>query len=483
MADEKFTDGILTWKDRRLDGRRREVDQKLGQSMGGSARSGLDQAITQNEATAANPKAKAATRHKAEIGASMGRRIQHVEGVQDRPTTINNVSRNYAAQFDSIMGSAAEKDAPSVPGTGWYFEHRRGAEASLPAGHELTSRQVSAMSAKLSASKTPEDERESMSGIHELTTKHARSMVNGQRVSDMTGEQLGAAASSEAAHSSFNSKQGGRRVGGAPEQTRPDTGGNAEVSDALRRAGRAHEPNVSVSVDVARGTVTPQEAFGHSTPKTAAYGEMIAQSDPGSLVETDYKGVSQHMLDVRKGKQMPGQGMMQFSKETPDTPTPHALSSDSPTAIDTWMFAAGSGQPASAPNVDPKTGEKSGGRDIRVSKRMTDKRMPLDAASKRKADVGLAGTDASIDAGAAASAQHMEAVTRAAKSFGAVSFDQHGNDIGVPSSLVQETVWTQHRRDAGADPEYAAQQRSDAAAQKASDKAAKAAAKQQQKLF
>jgi hypothetical protein len=480
MAEQKFTDGILTWKDRRLDGVRRGADKAMGAAMGGTARSGLDKAVTSNQATADRTSNKPAVRRKAQTGADTAQKIQNVPGVQDRPTTVSNIAKNYSDQFSGILNNAADTGASSIDGTGWYFDHRRGAEAALPSGHGLASRQVAAMSAKLSAGKTPDDERESMAGIHELTTSHANAKVNGQPLSQMSGEQVASHASNEAAWSSHTARNS---RSAAPSNPRPDTGGNTQASDALRRAGRAHQDNIGQSVDIARGTTAPHEAFTGSTPKTAAYGEMIAQSNPGSLVETDYRGVSQHMLDVRTGKQMPGQGMMQFSKPKADSPTAHALSSDSPTAIDTWMFAAGSGQPASAPNNDPSTGEQAGGRDIRVSKRMTDKNMPLDASTKTKGQMGIAGTPAAVTPVAAASAQHMEGVSRAAKSFGAVSSDQHGNDIGVPASLIQETVWTAHRQQAGADPVHNAGVRAQEASGKEATKRDKANTKAQGKLF
>jgi hypothetical protein len=454
----------------------------MGQAMGGSARSGLPKAIAVNSATAAKETNKPAVRNKARIGAETAQKMQHVEAVQDRPTTIANISSNYANQFTDLVGRAAASDAPSIPGTGWYFDHRRGAEAALPPGHELASRQVAAMSAKLSASKTPEDERESMAGIHDLTTAHANATVNGMRVASMSSEEVASHASNEAAWNAHLSPQGQRKGTKRPSSPRPVTSG-PDVSDALRRAGRAHEPNVAQATSIARGQTDPHEAFSDTTPKTAAYGEMIAQSNPGSLAETDYRNISAHILDTARGAQHPSQGMMLFSKTTPDSELPHVLRQDVPTAIDTWMFAAGSGQPASAPNVHPQTGEPAGGRGIRVSKRMTDKNMPLDATTKKKSDMGLTGTDASVTPGAAASAQHMEAVTRASKKLGPVTFNQHGQDIAVPASLIQETVWTDHRRQAGADPVHAAVVRGQEASEKEAAGKAKAAAKAQGKLF
>jgi hypothetical protein len=471
VAEQRFTDNILKWNDRRLDGRRRQVDQSLGAAMGGTARSGLQRAAERYDATAANTSNKAAVRTKAAKGADMARRLEHVPGVQDRPTTISRISSNYASQFNDIVQKTVSNGDAAIPGTAWYYEHRRGAESALPDDHGLSDRQIAAMSAKLSSGKTPEDERLSMAGIHELASTHASTKVDGRAISDMSSTDLASRASREASWSSFTS---GKSNTGTPEAPRPDVEEGHSVQDALRRAGRAHQDNIASAMDIVRGNITPHEAFTGATPKTAAYGEMIASSHPGSVEEIDYRNISQHVLDVAKGTQIRGQGMMVFSNETPES-RPYTLQPDSPTAIDTWMYASGSGQPASAPNVDPSTGERAKGRSIRVSKRMVDKNMPLDASTKTKAQTGLEGTDVSVTPVAAAAAQHMEAVTRASKKIGPISHDQHGRDVYIPSSLIQETVWTNHRREAGADSKYNTQQQNAAkAAKDAADKAAKA---------
>lgn len=83
--------------------------------------------------------------------------------------------------------------------------------------------------------------------------------------------------------------------------------------------------------------------------------------------------------------------------------------------------------------------------------------MPLDMNAPSKAAMGTLGTDKSVTPGAVVSAQHNEAIRRLSENtIGAISHNQHGQAIFTPSSLVQESVWVEARRQAGEDSDYSA---------------------------
>ena len=202
--------------------------------------------------------------------------------------------------------------------------------------------------------------------------------------------------------------------------------------------------------------MSPAESFSGESPKTSAYGEMKFQSDPAQAnVETDYRNVSAHLQDVVLGKQSADQGMFQFSQETPQQPIHHTLSSRVPTAIDTWMMAAGSGQPVSA-----SVNEDGSGGTFSPAKRLVDKDMPLDPTMPTKESLGMEKGNAQQTGQSAISAQHNEAIRRVSENrIGAISFNQHGQSIFTPASMIQESgVWTEVRRQAGWDPDYSARE-------------------------
>jgi hypothetical protein len=327
------------------------------------------------------------------------------------------------------------------------------------------------MGGRLSSGKTPEDEQAAMAGINDLR-RMPMETLNGRPVGEHTSEEIGRQASAAAAWGTHE------EVGRTAKPATPKPQAEPHVFDALRRAGRAHEPNVASATAIARGELTPLEGFGEGTPKTSAYAEMQAQSTPGSIQEVDYRNVAAHYRDTRAGTQSRDQGMMMFSQKEGE-PRHHTLASDTPTAIDTWMIAAGSGQPITA--KDPGTG-----RQISPAKRLVDKDFPLSPSDNGKRALGLVGTD--VEPEQAVSAQHNEAIrTLSERHIGPVSHDQFGQDVHVPASLIQETVWTQARRDAGWDPSFNKQQRETTKQVKATDKALKAsqksAAKAQGTLF
>ena len=489
---DSFTSNYMSWGDKRLDSvNRTQLDRTLSQQRGETAVDQLAGRAAKFDRAAENMGNKESYRTNAAKNAAMSRALPSA-GVENKPTRISDIQSRYGTILDQGIQRRAddeasglphavrrteevggktkrriEEDRPAtaeaarhqrrvsaeIPGAGWYFDHRTMQQSGTEGN--LSSRQVTAMGGKLSALKTPEDEATAIGGISKLVGSEASGTVNGRRVSDIPTPELAAYATAESSHGAFDDTGRGK----APTVERPQTG-TKTTQRALREAGKGHTDMVATATQVARSEITPQEAFTLKgfTPKTSAYSEMQAQSNPGSVVETDYRNTAAHLRDVKTGTQSPNQGMFQFSQTTPDKPLAHALGSDTPTAIDTWMGAAGSGQP-----LKGTLGKGS----LSPAKRMVDKDMPLDMNAPSKEAMGTLGTDKSVTPGAVVSAQHNEAIRRLSENtIGAIAHNQHGQAIFTPSSLIQESVWVETRKQAGEDSAHSARQQLHATMQK-----------------
>lgn len=441
-----FVDNYLMWSDPRISNKR-ALDQRLGEARGGNASTGLRFTAEKAEQRLTTGNLNAESRKKLERDKDMASMMDAQQITTDTPTTISHISNQFHGLLKDAVGRVADTGG-EIPGTGFYFDQRRGQEAEIEPSANLTPRQVTAMGGKLSSGKTPEDETASFGGISRLVSTEKDKLLDGRAVSSIPSGELAQLASTASSWNAYDAKPSQNQ----PARPRP-TAEDPDLSNALVRAGRAHKANVEQALEVARGNITPQEAFNiHTTPKTAAYAEMQAQSNPGSIEETDYRNISAHLRDVMTGKVSRDQGMMVFSQED-DGERAYPLRSDAPTAIDTWMIAAGSGQPRSA----KRTGSN---KEYRPAKRLVDKGFPLDPTGTGKKRLGLEGTPPEVTPEAVTSAQHNEAIRRLSENtIGAISFDQFGKDVYTPSSVIQETVWTEVRKQSGADPEFSKQQR------------------------
>jgi hypothetical protein len=468
--DRSFTEGYVTWNDPAFKGKKRQIDKSLGEVRGGNALTGLEFTAQRLEARASNPENNPQVIEKARRDAETARFMQTSGDVTDQPTTISHISQQFSRLFDTAIQRGIS-EGTAIPGTAWYFDMRRQQEASVAPEAELSGRNIAAMGGKLSAGKTPEDETASLGGISRLVSTQRDKLVGGRKVGDIPSQELGEMAASSSSWNAFNRGDSKDR----PSSPDIDFGDDEDLRSSFVQAGRAHASNVGEAISIARGEIAPHEAFDVSTtPKTAAYGEMQAQSNPGSMVELDYRGVASHLRDVVAGTQSPNQGMLMFSQEK-EGERAYPLRPDAPVAVDTWMIATGSGQPLSSERTSTtKTGQQRT-RGYSPAKRLADKDFPLSPDAYTKERLGLPKGDTRITPVSAVSAQHNEAVQRVSRNIGPISFDQFGQDIHVPSSLIQETVWTEGRREAGADAEFNAAQK---AAAKAAKQAAKDAAKQ-----
>lgn len=476
---ESFTKGFITWDDPAFRGKKRQLDKSLGDVRGGNARSGLPHTAAKARDTAANPKNNPATREKAEKFAATAQDMYDAGETTDFPTTVAHI----AGQFDKVFHAGVDRGIADGGGTGgaaWYFNMNRQQRAHVEEG-SLSSRQMTAMGGRLSAGKDPEDESASLGGISRLVGSQSGKRVGERLVSDIPSAELGMMASNA---SSWNSHQEGAKKK-APSVPQPDFGGDDDLRQAMVHAGRAHVANVSSAIEIARGEVQPHEVYNPSTtPKTSAYAEMQFQSS-GANEEADARSISAHYAGVREGTISKDQGMLMFSQEQPGERS-YALRPDSPVAIDTWMIAAGSGQPLRSKRTSTDSIGRVSSKTYSPAKRLTDKGFPLDPTAYGKERLGLP-SEPRITPQAAVSAQHNEAIQRVSSKIGSVSFDQFGQDVMLPSSLVQEVVWTEAKRSSGFDKAWNTSQNEKAASErdiaKAAAKKEKADAKNSPTLF
>lgn len=451
--DESFVEGFITMEHPALKGRASQIDKNIGRVRGGNARTGLPFTMDrlQTRMAAEGNKATVVDRAKKDLG--VARDLYEDKGVKDRPTTVSTISNQFEKLFNSAVGRSIDEGGP-IRGTAWYFDMRRKQQSEVDPAASLNKRQLTAMGGRLSSSKTPEDERVSLGGISSLVSSQQDKVLNGKKVRDIPSTGLAEITSNASSWNAFDNTEGGT----APSASRPDFGGDEDLKSAVVRAGRAHTANVAGALQVGRGEVSPKSLYNASTtPKTAAYAEMQAQSDPDSDVEVDARNISAHYKNVAEGTQSKDQGMFMFSQEKAG-PRAYALDPKSPAPIDTWMVAAGSGQPLSSRRVIiDKRGRKSN-RQYSPAKRLVDKDFPLSPGAYGKRRLGIEDTPKEITPEALVSAQHNKALERVSNRIGAVSFDQFGNNIQLPKSLLQETIWTETRIQAGEDPEYKGEQ-------------------------
>ena len=461
--DQSFVEDYVTWNDAAFKGRKREIDKALGEVRGGNALSGLQWTEDRLRTRAANPGNKASVRTKAAKDAEVAKDLRESGDVVDKPTTIRSISKNYENIYKAATQRGIDQGTP-IPGAGWFFDHRRGQGPAVAPEANLSGRQITAMGGRLSSGKTPEDETASLGGISRLVSTHSDRMINGRTVSSIPSRELGDIAS---AASSWNAYRTGGSKDAAPEVDEPDFGDDEDLRSTTVQAGRPHADNVADAISVARKEVAPAQLFSaSSTPKTAAYAEMQAQSDPDTVLEADYKSLATHVRDIQAGTQNPNQGMFIFSQEEGQE-RPYAMRPDAPTAIDTWMVAGGSGQPLKSTRTSTTKGGKQVTRTNSPAKRLVDKDFPLSPDAYTKEKLGLPMGDTRITPVSAVSAQHNEAIQQVSRRIGSVSFDQFGNDIFTPSSLIHETTWTEARKQAGGDKEFNAEQAAKAKAEKA----------------
>lgn len=397
--------------------------------IGQQTATGAVESIGKLRAAAAKPESKPEYREKS---AKLADRLEGVAPkLKDTAITMRGAASRRKSTWERAVAYARES-GEGLPGAGWYLGHsdeiheHRG-DVPFPT--------AAAASASLSPGKDPKvDELPAFKVLADLHNEPHTVTKNGetQPVSTISPAQLGSYLTVAANESSRGLENP------TITSSHPD----------FAIGGRAHEKSTVKAVKVLRGEITGQEANPPTTgPKTASYERSILSAGTASSDERlDYMNIAHHVVHGD-----PNQGMFQFSKTEPGAlPDTSILSGEHDTAEDTWMQAVTSGQKMSA--------KYSGGRTMSPAKRAVDKGASGDMSQFSKRNAGLP-NDKEKPGTAYVHAFNNKATRTAAANVGPVSFNQHGEDIVVPSVMMQEVAWTQGRREAGGDAPFNAQQR------------------------
>lgn len=409
-------------------------------------------------ATAAGKLRKAAggTSEYAKGAAAKARRIEQASrGFKDKPITLAGAVQRRQEAFGRAIQYAREESVP-LPGAGWYFGHAGEIDESRGT---IPFRSAAAGSAAMSPGKDPKTEEipafQELSRLHndpEHTVTYGGETTPAHK---LTADYLAWLATIAATE---------KNQGVEPSVT--------SSSPTFSQAGLPHERMIARGISAIRGDIPAETANNPMTgPKTSSYFWSITHAGEASPDEaTDYEGIAHHIVHGD-----PNQGMFQFSrKEHGELPETSILSPDHDTAEDTWMQAITSGQALSA--VNPETG-----RVYSPAKRAVDKGSSGEMSQFSKRKAGLP-NDTSITSQGAVHAFNNLATRQAARGMGPVSFDQFGNNIYVPSVMMQEVAWTQARRDAGGDAPFNQEKAAKEKAAKAAAKDAKKREKEQARL-
>lgn len=418
------------------------------------------------------------------------------------------------ARYQARLKSAHTGQYHNPEGYDWYFDHHH--EGIDPRAHLSVDTQA-ALGSTLSPGTKPEDERASMHAIrstfHPDANHSVRITAAGARAINEAAETEGLV--QEGVHnvrdltpkqlSHISSHASAERSAGV---STPSVHSTADLAGI----GRVMQPNVEDALTVLSMS-DPESFFDPATrPKTLNYMKNTRDSVPGRSPEHE----SPHAYDIdqfgkpRKREAMsaieldnagiahqfthgdPNQGMFLFSRETPDhdaqprsqrtlkafykrtgrpaesyrgfsvlppdrTPAPGAkdvtiLSPERDAPMDQWMMGAMSGAEAYATRpLNTKTGTRNFV--YSPAKRLVDDDMPGGLNNLTKESMGLP-DDPRVTVEGVAHSWFNERSKEVARSFGAISHDQHGQPVELPASSVQAQWWMNFRNRAGENSQY-----------------------------
>lgn len=260
-----------------------------------------------------------------------------------------------------------------------------------------------------------------------------------------TDRAITAAAAMSPMNSPDNEK---KAVGGLMRQMSGESGPHI---DRLIQAGGT-KTNIAKAQEHLEGGPDPLNP--HSAPKVHSYRGASVNAVPGGAVEEEYRTRVGHAEKVVTGQIHPGQQRMDLFglRDSHEG----ILNPRGNTAEDTWMNTISYGQ-------DLATSIGRGGR-TNVAKTVgSDKGLALDIPKKDSTGTSVHPSPLVGSSGALHSFNN-EATIRAARQAGkALGVTDSQGRSNLPSVAMQEVSWTEARRVAGKDPEYAGDRRRSAA--------------------
>lgn len=433
------------WED--MKSSERAGTQRELSKIGKSTASNVPSAIRAYKETAEKETNNPETRKKAAARAATLETIS--DSFVDRPISISGATSRRKGYFSDSIGSARESGAAGPIGFDWFFKH---ADEVKEASEEFDFDAAAAASAALSPGKDPKaDELPALRALSELHRGDHTISIDG-------GEPMAVRSLSPVQLAKYLSKAAKEGNAAEPKVT--------SSYEGFRAGGRAHEGSTARAVAGLRGDVPPGRVNNPvSGPKTWSYEHLIRQAGNATPEERlDFMNIGHHLVHGDEN-----QGMFIFSKAEPGEYEQNDLfSSQGHTPEDTWMQAITSGQPIQT---------TVNGKSYSPAKRAVDKGGPGEMQiNKEPANLRV-----EMKPESAVHAFSNKATRQAAEETQSGTFNQFGEEIGVPSAMLHPAAWTMARREAGGDAPFNAQQRKEQKASISAEKAAERAKKQAEK--
>lgn len=386
------------------------------------------------ENAARNPEANGADAKRAR-----GNRLVAIADVhKDKPMTLRSAAQH---RIDALTRAAQpENKYPNEPigGAGWYFDAHQ--EIASKA-HGIPVPVAAAASSAMSPGADPESERKATGALASAhTNENASVHFSAGLVAHL--RSLGHSVPVPVGSTVHVSKVPAHLI---PALAHPTSRHLAQAhSSGVDWAGIgsiSNGDNIAKATRILRGETPVEDAQNpYGAPKTWSYADNMANAVPGTAEHAEYMMRAQHLGEVRRGETHGGQ--MMFDYHGLRGSNEGLLSNRGHTAEDSWMRAV------SVAHSNPSTMKGAG--DINP----TTKTIKVEEAPGKQV-VHNVNRDERVKAGSVYHAWNNAATHKATDMLQ----KQHGLEYTVPSTLVQETAWTQTRREVGADPEWNASQR------------------------
>lgn len=386
------------------------------------------------------------------------------DALKPRPVTMRGAVegrlKHFQAHLDQIRAGEGTNQLA------WYATHREDVDAAT-SGHGVDSHTAAGMSGILSPGKNPK--------LDEIPAASALVRLHDPAEGHHVHLPAMPATGRSPAYQEFDSEELYNRLAGAGgavgTPTSPLSGGPSFAADprhlakslslaaherskglprtvsssmeSFEDAGLAHAGQAEQAIRMARGEIHTHDAVSPDTaPKVTSYTRQIQRAE--GMEALDLHGIAYHLANHD-----PNQSMIMWSQQEPGQnrpPRTSILSPEGDTAEDTWMMAIDSRQAVSHTGPDGKVRSPA--------KRTVSDGGPGSPYDLRNRDIpSLMGHKDLTPVGAAHAWSH-EATVQAAAKFGPVTHNQHGEEVPLPSSMMQAGAWTNIRREAGADAEH-----------------------------
>lgn len=400
-----------------------------------------------------NPEAKGATAKR-----SKGNRLVSVaDWHHDKPLTLRSAANNRTALVERAAQPENKHAHESIGGAGWYFDAHREVAAKA---HDVPVAVAAAASSAMSPGADPESERKATGA---LAAAHSNSNASVHFSSELVGHlrAQGHGVPVPVGETVHISKVPSHLV---PALAHPDNRHLAQShSSGVDWAGIgsvANGENIAKATKIMRGETPLEEAQNpYGAPKTWSYTDNIVRAKPNTPEHLEYQMRSAHLGAAIRGEVHGSQQMLDFHGQR--SRNDGILSNNGHTAEDSWMRAISIG------HSNPATMKGAG--DINPTRKAYKAPGP-DGTEV----VHSVSRNAAVKPVSVYHAWNNEATHRAAQQLQ----EKYGLEYTVPSTLVQETSWTQVRKDVGADPQWNAHNREQARAAKAEAKASRVPAPQ-----